>query len=349
METRLVTRLAMMTRLPFFTVVFLFGFLQIALAVTVSIWEPFPDLFDYDEEGNLPQPFSPDPLLRYTWSQWHDDRAQLQVYRVNSVTAYNATGSISGAESLYTNQTNLFIFGNGQLILDFGVERAAWLEFESPDLNGCVQAAISEFNAPQKTRSVTKYGNTYRLETNQELYEGIRFAWLYFENVTRPWHITKLTLVSKIKPINYTGFFEAFDTALTEAWYTGAYAVRLNMEADSFNSVLVERGDRVSIQGDVRIYSFHTMDVKSVGCFAAVTYMFLFNTTGPSNHGSGIGGIFSLPACEGRARPNQQWRHSWPQCCGPKYYGIPHLLDYECKRLVSIFRKYWGVFRASAR
>jgi hypothetical protein len=67
--------------------------------------------------------------------------------------------------------------------------------------------------------------------------------------------MTKLTLVSKIKPINYTGSFEAFDKEPTKTWYTGAYAVRLNMEADVFNSVLVERGDRVFIQGDVRINS----------------------------------------------------------------------------------------------
>lgn len=257
----MVTLPAMMTRLLVFSVIFLLAFLQVAVVVSVSIWEPFPDLFDYDEEGHLPQQFSPDPLVRYTWSQQHGNRAQLQVYRVNSVTAYKATGSISGAESLYTNQTNLYIFGSGQLMLDFGVERAAWLEFESPDLNGCVKAAISEFNAPQKTRPVTKYDNTYRLETNQELYEGIRFAWLYFDNVTAPWHLTQLTLVSKIKPINYTGSFEAFDTELTKTWYVGAYAARLNMEADAFNSILVERGDRVSIQGDV---SDNSLDITEM-------------------------------------------------------------------------------------
>ena len=37
---------------------------------------------------------------------------------------------------------------------------------------------------------------------------------------------------------------------LTSAWYTGAYGSRLNMENNDFNSILMERGDRVSIQGD---------------------------------------------------------------------------------------------------
>lgn len=231
---------------------FWFGFLQFSFAVVeATIWEPFPDLFGFNPEGNLPQPSSPDPLVSYTWKE-HVDPSQLQVYRVDSVAAYQATGSIYGTESLLTNNsTNLVISGRGELMLDYGVERAAWLEFESPDLDGEVRAAISEFNMPQKTLSVTKYGSTYRLETNEELYEGIRFVWLYFPQESAPFHITKLQLVAKIKPISYTGSFRAADEELTKIWYTGAYAVRLNMEADAFNSILVERGDRVAIQGDV--------------------------------------------------------------------------------------------------
>jgi hypothetical protein len=235
---------------------FLFGFLQLAVVVVVvdsTIWEPFPDLFDYHPEGSLPQPSSPDPLVRYTWKE-HVNQSQLQLYRVNRVAAFKVIGSISGTKSLLTNNnTNLLISGSGELMLDYGVERAAWLEFESPDLDNyyLVRAGISEFNSPQKTVPVTKYGNTYRLETNKELYEGVRFVCLYFPQVTKPWHISKLQLVAKIKPIAYTGSFQAYDKELTETWYTGAYAVRLNMEADAFNSVLVERGDRVAIQGDV--------------------------------------------------------------------------------------------------
>ena len=31
---------------------------------------------------------------------------------------------------------------------DFGVESAAWLEFESPDFSGAVEMSISEYNEP---------------------------------------------------------------------------------------------------------------------------------------------------------------------------------------------------------
>ena len=140
-------------------------------------------------------------------------------------------------------------------MLDWGVERAAWFEFVSPDLEnvdigGNVSASLSEFSEPfpGKKKPVTKYGTTYRLETNDELYEGIRYTWIYFPTPSKPWRITSINLVAKIKPVNYTGSFSSSDDTLTKSWYTGAYGVRLNMEADQFNSVLIERGDRVSIQ-----------------------------------------------------------------------------------------------------
>lgn len=169
--------------------------------------------------------------------------------------------AISGAQELLTfNSTDALNIkiraGPTCLMIDWGVEYAGWLEFESPDLQHhsvTVSAAISEFNSPipGKKRPLTKYKNTFRLETNKELYEGVRFTWIYYTG-QEPWHISRLTLVAKAKPVNYTGAFAAFDSTLTQSWYTGAYAVRLNMEADAFNSILVERGDRVAIQGDVR-------------------------------------------------------------------------------------------------
>ena len=177
--------------------------------------------------------------------------------------------------------TTIQVHKTATLFLDWGVEVAGWLEFVSPNLaahpNVTVRAGLSEFNTPYpgKTREVKQYGtSTFRLETNDELYEGVRFTWLYFEfpddatttTTTRnndhthhllvpqqdqePIHISNISLVAKVKPIQYAGSFESSDFVLDKVWYTGAYAVRLNMEANGFNSVLVERGDRVAIQGD---------------------------------------------------------------------------------------------------
>jgi hypothetical protein len=81
---------------------------------------------------------------------------------------------------------------------DWGVERAAWFEIllqGITDTDGWkVEMALSEFNSvyPGKRRVPQRYPNyktnrnasegttyTYRLETNDELYEGVRFTWLY--------------------------------------------------------------------------------------------------------------------------------------------------------------------------
>lgn len=222
--------------------------------------EPFPVLFGYCSDC-LPSRTSPDPLVRYTWR--HDvNETLLQIYRVDRPALFSVVpaGAISGAESLSRNTSGLLklkVKGEGSLCLDWGVERAAWLEIESPDLheqsNVTLQAAVSEFNSPYpgKTQTLTRYGTTtYRLELNRELYEGVRFAWLYFDAPDKPWHITKISLVAKVKPVAYKGSFDSSTVGLTRIWYTGAYGVRLNMEGDAFNSILIERGDRVSIQGD---------------------------------------------------------------------------------------------------
>jgi len=86
----------------------------------------------------------------------------------------------------------------GSIQMDFGQENAAWLEFDSPDLANpnAVQMSISEYNEPEitsaggahnvKTLAPIKYGNTYRLELNSQLYEGVRFGWIQVMSFTKP-------------------------------------------------------------------------------------------------------------------------------------------------------------------
>eukprot|EP01043_Picozoa_sp_COSAG02_P046691 COSAG02_NODE_4393_length_5412_cov_10.835057_1_plen_896_part_00 len=226
--------------------------------------EPFAPLHGVNETALPAQPDADDPLVRFVWSAQTNDSA-LQVYRTRAVSAVSATPetSFSGTSSLLTGgAVGVTVRGTGALRLDFGVERAGWFEFESPDLGAAaaasVSACVSEFNHPWpgKTKPVKAYGTTYRLETNPELYEGVRFAWIFFEpsssddTVVPAWRITNVSVVAKVKPVRYTGSFASSDDVLTKVWYSGAYGVRLNMEAHGFNSVLMDRGDRVSIQGD---------------------------------------------------------------------------------------------------
>jgi hypothetical protein len=232
----------------------------------------------------------------------------LQIYRtLDPVALYtipsDASVVVTHRETQSTNTKSstprLLILANCTVVMDWGSERAAWFEVQSHDdlvLNDStsskvkVTASISEYNRPYpgKTRPLQKYGNhTYRLETNEELYEGVRFTFLHvsFPNNAREEKeeetattttttananangnananantnanentvvaIDDFSIVSKVKPIEYTGSFRSSRERLTKAWYWGAYGARLNVEQSQINSILIERGDRVAIQGD---------------------------------------------------------------------------------------------------
>lgn len=159
-----------------------------------------------------------------------------------------------GLETLATDKPLVTVKASGRITLDFGTERAGWLEFESPDLTPeMILASVSEYSDPWpgKTKVPKQYGSTFRLETNAQLYEGLRFGFLDFtiKNASQQFTLGAVTTVAQIKPVNYTSFSVSSDL-LTKVWYTGAYGVRLNMLENVFGSILMDRGDRVCLQGD---------------------------------------------------------------------------------------------------
>ena len=208
-------------------------------------------------------PESPDPLIRYRWDN-PEAGDELQVYylRPVSVIAENRE-NFENISSLTSQNPYVTVNGTGSIMMDFGVENAAWLEFDSNDLTGTVTMSISEYNRPAivnagaqnrfKTKKPVKYGNTYRLELNTELYEGVRFGWIHIDSFEKPWHISNIRLVCQAKPTNYTGAFSCSDPMLTRIWYTGAYTVKLNLLKDYFGAILIERSDRISWTGDAHI------------------------------------------------------------------------------------------------
>jgi hypothetical protein len=164
----------------------------VVLSATPACVEPYPLLNGNDPSGSPPVVASPDPLVAMTWDA-ATNITGLQRYAVTKPTwLAKPTSSFRGLESLSTGKANITVTGAGSLRLDFGREHAAWLEFESPDLGaqaGSVRASISEYNEPWpgKTQIVKAYADgVYRLETNSELYEGVRFAWLFFDPVSSP-------------------------------------------------------------------------------------------------------------------------------------------------------------------
>lgn len=241
--------------------------------------EPFQYLNLYST-GGTPQPLSPDPLMTYSWSAGVNTTA-LQLYNMLPVSAslYGSTpaDSFSNLQSLVainnvTGQSAVIVSGAGTFQVDFGVENAAWLEFDSPDLLPAdaarVQLSVSEWTEPYigKIKAPVAYNSTYRLETNAQLYEGVRFGFFIMTDApSQPFTITGMRAVTQAKPVAYKGAFSApGDDSLTTIFYTAIYTVRLNLEEEYFGAILMDRGDRISWAGDAHVAQAAAMTVFDV-------------------------------------------------------------------------------------
>lgn len=215
-------------------------------------------------EGNRPEA-SPDPLRGYVWGTRlvENPLEPLQCYAILPVGAVVESGSVVGLETLSRPGSRLDLSGEVSLRLDFGVESAAWLEFETDDPEAEFRCSISEYNrpgmvnagaeAPEKTGVPERIGATRRLKLNTLNYEGLRFAWLRLAGRGQRCTVRNLRAVCQIKPANYRGAFQSSEPLLDRIWETGAYAVKLNLHEDYFGSILMERGDRHSWTGDAYV------------------------------------------------------------------------------------------------
>ena len=230
------------------------------------------------------QPSSPDPLVSYVWPPGGAyNVSALQIFVVGAVsvgaTPLSPSGSFQNASSC-VNATGgaagacaLRVTGPGTVVIDFGVELAGWLEFDSPDLvdTSMVELGISEYATTGKGGWVggykvgppTQHGTTFRLETNDELYEGVRYAMITLNSApAASFTITAIRCVAQVRPLTYTGaFHSAGDPLLERVWWTGAYTIRVLLLSDYMGSVLMDRGDRISWTGDAFVsqgtfYSF---------------------------------------------------------------------------------------------
>jgi hypothetical protein len=209
-------------------------------------------------------PESPDPLVSYRWSNINpaDD---LQTYTLKPAAVWtDKPASFQDLATLTTDKPDATVRGTGDIRLDFGVESPAWVEFDSADCPGGVEMSISEHNEPRegKTKEPVRHGDTFRLELNTELFEGVRFAWIHVRSSARPWHITGIRAVCQVKPTNYEGAFSCSDPLVTRCWYMAAYGVKAALFKDYFGAILMDRGDRISWTGDA-----HTAQAAALAAF----------------------------------------------------------------------------------
>ena len=239
-------------------VVLLFASCQKATLLKSPAPEPY--LYTNGSFTGASVPESPDPLVAYRWdSTKASDDLQIYILEPKQVIT-DIPGSFENLGSLLEKSPDVTVKGTGSIRVDFGQVNAAWLEFDSDDKHGKVEMSISEYNQPAvvnvgaqnrfKTKEPVRYGNTYRLELNDQLYEGVRYGWIHVRSFDTIWHIKNIRLVCQVKPTNYEGSFSCSDTMLTRIWYTGAYGVKLNLLKDYFGAILMERSDRFSWTGD---------------------------------------------------------------------------------------------------
>ena len=143
---------------------------------------------------------------------------------------------VKGLESLLTEKASATISGPGVISVKFAQEGACWVEFTNADLGASgasVAITISEnkLPAPLETGAPVQHGHTYRLEPNNQLYEGIHYAFL---NITwaaaaKPFTITSLRRGCQVVPTNYNGHFESSDSDLDRIWWVEAYTVRVTL------------------------------------------------------------------------------------------------------------------------
>ena len=145
--------------------------------------------------SNHAAPSSPDPLVRYEWAA-SVNGSILQVYELPAaaVSGTPASSFSNTSSAVGSVACSIRVSGPGMLTFDFGVEVAGWLEFDSHDLTAAaanqLTLGLGEYNevgyySGYKQGPPAVYGTscgaavcTFRLETNSELYEGLRFGFL---------------------------------------------------------------------------------------------------------------------------------------------------------------------------
>lgn len=134
--------------------------------------EPWPALNNASWTGAT-QPLSPDPLVSLQFNAGTNDTV-LQIFPVAAVAIGPGPGTpassfLNTSSAVGSTAVNIVVQGNGTLLIDFGVEMPAWIEFDSADLSptdlGNIELAISEYTVVDyigsfKSGSPVKVGST---------------------------------------------------------------------------------------------------------------------------------------------------------------------------------------------
>lgn len=281
--------------------------------ITDSTPEPYPWLNNGSFTGKYTNA-SVDPLVMYQWnSQANYNSLQVLPLPPTSVLAYPVDNVQNISSLMYGYRNGSAIVSNtSTLMVDWGIEHAAWIEISltsSLPSYITVQGVISEYNTPRPGNPITFTAipkgnpNEYRLVTNPQYYDGLRYGWITINFQTGcslsscpPITLTGIRSVGQVLPLNYTGYFSSNDYMINRLWYQGAYAVRVNLIPGFFGSELYDRGDRSPpFQGDA-----HVAQVVGLTAFGGTTALYdnvksMLSTTDSAAHSVHDSNIATYP------------------------------------------------------
>ena len=114
-------------------------------SATYGAPEPYQWMHGANPTALPARPASPDPLVRYTWDNTVGS-STLQQLEIASAVAVHAEpeSAFEGLASLIdpSGNVSLLVKGAGWLRLDYGLERPAWFEGVSAELNSTGQAHL---------------------------------------------------------------------------------------------------------------------------------------------------------------------------------------------------------------
>lgn len=151
-----------------------------AMTAQNSVPEPYEPLSGCTAGAQLQ--YSPDPLSGYVWEN-PQATDKLQIYELKP----KAIICDKPEKMTVTSGDSFTARGGCNVRFDFGVVSPGWLEIDcAGGLPEGVTCSISEHNEPSrmngtsqsqyKTKVPVKYGDSYRLELNNALYEGVRYG-----------------------------------------------------------------------------------------------------------------------------------------------------------------------------
>ena len=215
---------------------------------------------------------SPDPLVDYRWElqALPDPFAYQSFTGLPIVASAEPAAAFEGRATVASAGSTVHVHGQGVITVKFAQEAACWVEFDSVGLSASgamLDMTLSENRLPGEVHNLQPKAynasgtTTYRLEPNNQLYEGVRYV---FINVTAagtaPWAFSNLRRVCQVVPTNYEGSFHSSDDTLNRIWWTGAYTARVTMVGNGLHSTnagylgseLKDRGDRIAFLGAIQ-------------------------------------------------------------------------------------------------